>query len=82
MFTLSRGHKIAEMLPRTRSLHGRNTRREKAPQRGQFFYLLRRISGIRNDKSAGLTIRTAKGRLAEVQHTDVLPEIDRKNGPL
>jgi hypothetical protein len=43
---------------------------------------LRRIAGLSNDKSAGLTICTAKGRRAVVQHTDVLHDKERKNGPL
>ena len=46
------------------------------------FALLRRIVGLRNDKSAGLTICTTEGRLTEVQHRDVLHEKVRKNGPL
>ena len=33
-----------------RSLRGRNIRSEKVPQRGQFFVLLRRIAGLRNEK--------------------------------
>ena len=33
-----------------RSLRGRNIRSEKVSQRGQFFDLLRRIVGLRNDK--------------------------------
>ncbi len=33
-----------------RSLRGRNIRSEKVPQRGQFFDLLRRIVGLRNEK--------------------------------
>ncbi len=55
---------------------------KKCHSENSFFVLLRRIVGLRNDKSAGLPICTTEGRLIEVQHRDVLHEKERKNGPL
>jgi len=40
----------ARPVVQARSLRGRNIRREKVPQRDQFFVLLRRIVALRNEK--------------------------------